>query len=1359
MAREVMAREDHASGSSPTLAYPAPTLVIGVGRFGLAVLEHLGEDWMWLSTAAGSDASLKNLRLLHVGPAGARGQELASEVDATWRAGERQISSIARYIGDDERPSLALNFAILRSLGLIRYHDGVYQIAIPRDEGVTEKGKGRHQARRLRYFHWTHLSADPISAAERLRLESQRSSELDSFLTPILERVRHGDSPRLLLHCISHCRALCEGRDPSPWPWFIEEASALDDEGASRLRIAFREEWLTDDDRAGLLESALGEAVSGWRRVTEGARAELVLPRLFLPRSHDLPSPLDPLNLLRMDWEATGWAAGEIQSDNVVEFHPVESSLFRLGFFDHDGSSRVHEAASQERSGVRMEERLTELGRDVHRGLVRLWVDLQRSRVKDVELTMDERHRQNAERSLEQSLTVLGELIVSPIIEGDEGQEPAPAFPEERVDAWVDGAPLLERASSFLRNLALDEEAQGATTQHAVAARLAALGLPFEERAVASRKIFRELTLEPADVEASRLESGDGGLSEFRTAVNEEVRHLYNFSHLTQYRTRPSRSSARLTIYVVADMSDPFTRRTVRPLLRDLHAELLRAYAPLFHNSRSGFDRSLCITPMVWMPHPADAFGGQHLEANRLEEAAIIESVQGIRRWVESVPREVRCLNQVYINSRITDNAVLSIRDAVRQTRDFVSFQVRNDTARDPWLRKAVVGPSGDDVYATFTCHEIDFPAERAREYLASRFARECLARLREGERSLQADVDAEPFAPPAVNDLLQGPDRSLGKHTSGVADRLAGRIEDRTTIAKERTSRELLNLFDDAFEEDLYRQVTESWVALTRDRGNMDDMIDDLRRGTSRHLGETLRNVRRYGDGLIEEQASQGGLKSTLRAFNTLAGMTREKLESTEGEKRRSEALCVAHRIPDPRPIAQTRADVVQAAQDKPDYKPMVVGLVLWLLMAPALGGPIAHAISQGFDLHLRPGVAEFLLGPLGLITGGALVFLPVFFLLRRHMRLAVERLQDAVRAMADGARRVVEGGDAGLFNSNASIRSFFAARLRLTVGLAVRNYATRVHQQVTRDRQLAHRLIRGVEVQQAQLQRRAEHLGVRPVAIDSEGARIDDDLRHLFATRQGEATERLANPTALTQYYKRHISNDRDIDAVMPRFIASAGGFARWRTEACMADTDRVLAMGRKKFEEVVTTPICDQLMFDEEIGARLTEFVSRHYANIGFGARFAGLEGFDANGLEVLADASLVVHPALQQVFERARRRPGAPATTETLDIIESKVLPNSAFMLSLVQGIRSDSIRNLRRFELYPDHAWLEDDEATHRYHAKKRSHRPVTVLTGHEGLRDDIHQRFVGGAPSIRLSGTRITPEISGQNDDTGGADE
>ena len=42
----------------------------------------------------------------------------------------------------------------------------------------------------------------------------------------------------------------------------------------------------------------------------------------------------------------------------------------------------------------------------------------------------------------------------------------------------------------------------------------------------------------------------------------------------------------------------------------------------------------------------------------------------------------------------------------------------------DEWLRHVVVGPNGRDLTSTFNCVEVEFPAERIREYLADRLGR-----------------------------------------------------------------------------------------------------------------------------------------------------------------------------------------------------------------------------------------------------------------------------------------------------------------------------------------------------------------------------------------------------------------------------------------------------------------------------------------------------------------------------------------------------------------------------------------------------------------------------------------------------------
>ena len=109
--------------------YPSPTLVAGVGRLGLGVLERLGEDWQTLRLCGGG-ATLGNLRLLHIAP--------ETDDEIPWRAQERATTRLARHVGDSDLPSLAVNLLILRSLGLVRYRDGCYQVALPRDAGVAD---------------------------------------------------------------------------------------------------------------------------------------------------------------------------------------------------------------------------------------------------------------------------------------------------------------------------------------------------------------------------------------------------------------------------------------------------------------------------------------------------------------------------------------------------------------------------------------------------------------------------------------------------------------------------------------------------------------------------------------------------------------------------------------------------------------------------------------------------------------------------------------------------------------------------------------------------------------------------------------------------------------------------------------------------------------------------------------------------------------------------------------------------------------------------------------------------------------------------------------------------------------------
>ncbi|HSS76758.1 MAG TPA: hypothetical protein VLV54_08425 [Thermoanaerobaculia bacterium] len=1311
-----------------SLVFPAPTIVIGVGRFGLAVLERLGDDWLGLRLA-GADASLQNLRLIAVRPS-------SEATERRWCEHEKAVVSVARYLGEGDLPSLALDLVILRSLGLVRYRDGSYQVATPCDAGVVEiwreeSGKSVRQLLRRRYFEWIRLSPDPIVAAERLRYLVQRLQELDVFVTPLLNRVKQGHSPQALLACIGRCQALQEGRDPTPWSWLRQpDIEAVGDllrvdravEGQLRRKLSRAAE-------PHLVAVAVPPPLQAWSQwLKSGAderrpHLDLFVPGPLRARPSDLPAPFDPSTLLGRDWETTGWAS-EAGDPGAVVFDLLPVSPFRLGLFDHD--DREVRPENQE---AELPQRLRLLAEHLHRGLVRLWVDLQWERVAelDTNVLVQGRERDYLSDALQQSLEILGELVVRPLApRGDEtGEAPLqPAPPREISDA--EQLPLVP--SRFLSSLVLEEKAEEGSASAILARRLAKLGLGApEETSRRSFPLLEDVPLKPdADLDD---EDADALLARLRRALNEQVRKLFGFSLLTLYRTRPTRRPPRLTVFVIGDMSEPFTRETLRPVLREVHAELLRAFTPIFETYREGFDRCLCVTPILWMPHPADPFPGEDLILNRCEEAAIIDGIHGIRRWVECVlPPGRRCISQIFVNSRVTDTASLSLVDAVRQTRDFLAFQTRSDLSGDLWLRQTSASLGGSDLFSSFSCYEIDFPALRSREYLANRLARECLAEVKEGPEIRIEPPKPEPFAPPAVSRPMAQAREAFSRITREAAEAMAKRVTERRMPDEATSAQEIAAAFDERFEISLYRQIQDRWSELTGRQGQVDDKVDELRLETSRMLSKELERVRQHSDRLIEDYAGMGGLKAAQAGFHSLRGITRETFQREEMVRRQKEALSLRHQIPDLSPVHKARLKVLAAAERKPDLDPLRLGLVFWGLLCPVLGAPLAYAVAYLLELHHYPNPLELLLGPAGWLVGGTALFAPAWWLARWHMRRRLTAVRDAVEGMAAAVRRLLWGS--GLppdQEARPSIRSFLESRLELTDAVAKRGFALRVLERAVADSKLAYRLTRSVDVQLQLLSRLAEALGVRSRLAD--GPDRQEDVRKLFDGRNSGTGDRLIDPEDLDAYYRNRVGRREDLPDRMRDLIREAGGFAQWRERACLADSEDILRYSRSQFEAIVSEPISEQHFFADKAGQRLVGFVTRCYSNLGFGAGFKGYEGLDPDNVQILADASLVIHPGLDSVFQKARNemREERP-TTETMQVITTPIRPNAAYMLSLVQGIRVHSMRNLRRFESFHNRVTLPDDRIFPLSHERQSLGSPINPLTGYE----DVAKGLSGG---------------------------
>ncbi len=1353
------------------MVYPAPTLVVGVGRLGLATLERLGDDWMGLELS-GADESIRNLRLIAVreAPGEERGPAAPSPPaldraapdgpsDDAWRRRERPAAQVARFLGEGDLPTRALDLAILRSLGLVRYHEGTYQVSLARDDGAVEEvsegteGPAAHRSsHRRRYFEWLALSPDPIVAAERLRQSTEHSKELDLFLTPLLNRMRQGHSPRTLLAAIGRCFALLEGRDPSPWGWlrpWLLAAAADAGAGGPDLRLDVAGAPLGLDPAARRAEKRLEdlpEPLPGWmdwlaRR--KGARAPtLALPATFLPGAADPASPMPPRDLLGRDWQATSWAIDDPEGRAAATFLPLPVTPLRLGLFDHDS----READPEVRR--RFAGRLVELGRLVHQGLLRLWVDLQRTRIAeaDAHLMREGRARDYQADALQQSLEILGELVVRPMAADEAGESPEgvarPARPAAPTEQVLPAAP-----SRFLSGIVVDEGSTADPVRRLLAERLAELGLDRPgELASFRRPLLSDVVLEPADLEPRREadDEAPGGLRELRRVLNSQVRSLFDFGFLTRYRRHPTRRPPRLTVFVVGDMSEPFVRAALRAVLRDVHAELLRAFTPIFRTYREGFDRSLCVTPILWMPHPADPFEGAAPEPTRSEESAIIDAVHGIRHWVECVlPAGKRFIPQIFVNSRVTDVATLSLADAVRQTRDFLSFQVRNDLAGDPWLRATAAGSGQADLFSSFSCYEIDFPALRCREYLANRMARELLGVIQEpppgaarGPRESSDEDPLEGFAPPALDGLVETLRAELGGVTGRAGREVAATVRDALPIDRATRAAEIEEAYDERFERNLRRGILDHWRRLTGKLGKIDDLVDDLRRHTSELLSRRIRELTRHSDELITDALVEGGLGRAMGRLHRLRSRCRDLFQAEEAQRETREELAGRHAIPELGPLAVARAELLTAARDKPDLEPLRLGLVVVALLAPVLGAPLAQSLAYFERLHLSGGLAEALLGPLGPVTGGLALFLPAWALLSWHVRRRTRALAAARERLAAAAERILRGSGGPLASEPpTSIRSFLEARLELTGAVATRGFALHVLERVLADTRLAERLSRSIDIQHQILSRRAEDLGVR--ATMERGSEADEDLERLLDGHGTHHTERLIGADSLRSYYRQVIRQPTDLVAELPDFVPAAGGIDRWRTEACLTATERILGHCRRIFRGIVDEAVWDQHFFREDMARRLVAFVGRCYSNLGFGAEFRGYEGLDPDGVPVLADAALVLHRELARVFEEAREDSRALVpTTRTLEVVRTAIRPNAAYMLSLVQGIRVHSVRNLRRFESFHDRLRMPDDRAfpLTQETREDRPSRPLNSLSGFEDLARERSRSLLAAGP-------------------------
>jgi hypothetical protein len=1329
--------------------YPDPCIVVGVGRYGLQVLERLAEDWNWLQ-ASSPGPTIGNLRLLHVG----KGKKSTQD---SWRRLEAATIQIARFIGDGDRPSLALDFAILRCLGLVRYHDGLYEVAVPQDAGLVQKyeegeeaGEG-HDGRlfRRRYFRWLKLAEDPLSSAEVLANRTQDVPTFDLFVSPLLQRVREGHSPDTILTLISRCRSMQASKDPSPWHWtkelFGEETSevcsaapfggrhirfsAQDWQEKGWLRAADVENWnppsnQPNDDGALVtakppLEGYASPPLEWWAEARGSAGSgekelHLNVPRPFLPDTKGLMSPLNDdapggHPLLRVDWESAGWAQ---DSESAFLFEIVDVSPFRLGLFDHHChyGRAEYPITEDSRKIQHLEARIKKFGDELKRGLVRLWLDMQwrysPSSGADAGGTLE---REGAAACVRQSLEFLGQLVVRDLVADlDSGIDLPTSRTQTKADKFLEGAPLTESPSEFIREQVIARESPDDSAERALERRLSALGLGSVEASEDfDHRLFHQVLFEAGDLpndpwsggagrELDSARGPTGGLRHLRQCVNREVRHLFNMDHLIRCRQRAIRRAPRLTVFMIADMGEPFSRAALRVATREVHAELQRSFGPIFETFREGFDRALNIVPILSMPHPADALHAGSPVESRVEEATIIESVHALRRWIEAIPLGTSCISQIFVNARVTDSAFVNVRDSVRQTVDFISLLVRNDISRDRWLRDVSTGGPGRDLFSSFTCYQIQFPAHRAREYMASRLALDSIHQLQESQRD---GIDPDPVSVGELKDDDARLGSALAKSQKALDDLLAGEAEtiankvnaEASGVTLQTDGPALSERFDAARGEAMKADIRTVWQRLSSASGQMDGHVRNLRKDLAPAVVNARGQIAKHSDELIVKYAGEGGVRRSQVAIDNRRLEAKQELVAAEETRRRSATRCEHHAVPAMDAIDSPRESVVELAREKPSFVPMLrVGLAIWAVIGLSLGAPLVYQIYAAVGLEQAWPWLEWTLTALAPVIGAALFTLPVWWLLRRVMRRHVESIVDGITSLSDAARGIVEAGrEGGTVKSGGakSIWSFFASRLSLAGDLARRTFVQNLFVQYETDAKLADRIMRSLKAQYRLVQRRMEDLGVRS-ALGADAGVDHDDVTELFMRRNRVKTDSFIQPESLRRHYKERTRHAAKAQSVK-HFVEVAGGLSAWRQRACFSDTETVLSHGREQFRDVTESALCDNAVHEAEALESLRSFVARYYANVGFGAKFIGYEGLDPDGISVPAHAALLAGTGFARRFEQMKRDDAANEGSDltlSMDVLESKpLLPNTAFMLCLAQDVRARSFQNLSRFE--------------------------------------------------------------------------
>lgn len=449
-------------------AFPTATFVIGIGELGRDVLAQLGERWSWVQEDNPNDQTLGHVSLLHIDP----------EPSDAW---EREVRKEQERLTEDEgrgsAPDDVIDFLFLRTLGLIRFQDGYWEVARPHDTGAliwppdphTQVGvKGAfnatrgHEAAQLKFDDWKLMvDAAKTYLEPPAEIEATYAGEDEASVTLPPTGLFAGHQnfrrrfytwQRLEMDPVESARRLPVMLDEdSELSRFIGPLLARIREGNAPLILLqairrmgrweegtdpspWRYRWLdkppladftsfdaavfgaTDDAK----EAQRGGSTRAPRR-PDGSDNTVVkeAESVFKTTGARLTTPMEPWVLLSLDWESHGWTFGAMRATRQV-YRALPFSPSAGGFEDQDCRLRddPNEAMSFQPGAwyKHLQMRLEKkMARYARQGLIRMWSDLRRTR-RLGSLEEEASLDEGSERieTLKQSIDLLEQFVIVP---------------------------------------------------------------------------------------------------------------------------------------------------------------------------------------------------------------------------------------------------------------------------------------------------------------------------------------------------------------------------------------------------------------------------------------------------------------------------------------------------------------------------------------------------------------------------------------------------------------------------------------------------------------------------------------------------------------------------------------------------------------------------------------------------------------------------------------------------------------------------------------------------------------------------------------------------------------------------------